>query len=600
MLEIEIKINTIKKLIDSSNFAAADREINPLINAHPDNADLWHIKSISTRKLGRIKDSVFCLNKALDISPNHELALLGLANIQRVNGWFKESIKTYSKVLNHAPYNHDALLGKGIALNSLKDYTEAEKVLKFAIQQAPKNMEIKIAYGQSLLNLSKDDDAIKVFEEILLVEKHNLAALNNKAIALKKKCDWQAAIECLELAASISNETPEIIKNLASCYTLVGNFSGSKNLYQKAIQLNPQDTDAHHWLNKMLWEVKDPDFLDSYRHSLQKAPNSLELLFNLAHKLHLAKNLSEACLMLEKCLSINSKYVPAMIELGIIYRELNKLEQSHYILNTAVELAREHPLALEELAISYISCDQPIKALDILNKLLETNSTKQSWLAYKATALKLAKSSEYDYLCNYDHVLITDINKPNGYTSLNEFNKDLVATLREYHHAKTNPLDQSLISGSQTSEKLFDFHVPIIQSLRESFREQTLPFLASLPKDKNHPVFKLNTFDYVETDSWSVILHNSGFHKNHHHPAGWYSGPYYAQVPIQVSGSDSKQGWVKLGQPGFNMMTELQPDLIIEPKNSMMIRFPSYFWHGTIPFSSDQERITVPCDIIPK
>ena len=597
---LEDKLNVINKLIASAEFSAADREINPLINQHPQNAKLWNIKAITTKNLGRLKDTLFCLNKSLSADPNYKPALLGLANLQSTNSWFKESIESFNKILDLDSKNSEALFGKGHSLNQRGNFAEAIKVLETANLLDNRNVNIKIAYGQSLLNLDKNDEAIKLFDDVLLIEGHNLAALNNKAVALKKKCEWQAAIECLKTANSLSKDKPEIIKNLASCYTLTGDFETSKRLYQKAIQINPQDMDAHHWLNKMLWEIKDADFLESYKHSLEKAPNSLELLFNFAHKLHLAKNLKESKSALEKCLKINSKYVPALIELGIIYREMNQLEQSHKVLLQALSLADQHPIVLEELAISFISCDQPLKAIEILNKLLETDSTKQSWLAYKATALKLANSSEYDYLCNYDFVLATEINIPKGFSSLSEFNTELVATLREYHHSKIHPLDQSLISGSQTSEKLFDFHVPIIQSLRESFREQTLPFLASLPKDKNHPVFKLNTLDYVETDSWSVILHNSGFHKNHHHPAGWYSGPYYAQVPTQVSGSDSKQGWVKLGQPGFNMMSKLEPDVIIEPKNSMMIRFPSYFWHGTIPFTSEQERITVPCDIIPK
>ena len=37
----------------------------------------------------------------------------------------------------------------------------------------------------------------------------------------------------------------------------------------------------------------------------------------------------------------------------------------------------------------------------------------------------------------------------------------------------------------------------------------------------------------------------------------------------------------------------------IEPKPGHLVFFPSYFWHGTYPFESEEPRMTVPCDIDP-
>ena len=31
----------------------------------------------------------------------------------------------------------------------------------------------------------------------------------------------------------------------------------------------------------------------------------------------------------------------------------------------------------------------------------------------------------------------------------------------------------------------------------------------------------------------------------------------------------------------------------------MLVLFPSYFWHGTVPFVSDQPRLTVAFDAVP-
>lgn len=592
-------INVIINNIQRNDFSLADKQLNGMLNAHPNDLQLWHLKSITTYSLGRFSDSEFSIKKVLAIDPNHIPALENLAKLQKRHDFFDEAITTYKRILNISKNNLDTLFNLGVILNLMADYNQAELYLEKAYNKDKNNIKITIAYGQSLLNQDKNKQALLLFEKILRKDANNLAALNNKGIALKKLCYWDKAIDCLKHAYIIAPKQIEIIKNLASCYALIGNFKKSKSLYLDAISINELDKDAHHWLNQQLWENKDPEFLSSYRNTLKKHPKATELLFDMGHKLHQANDFNQAKEVLKKAVKSNKNHTPSIVELGVVLRELNELESSQELIQQAYALNTNNLTAKEELGKSYLSCDEPAKALKIFNELLETNPNQQGWLAYKTTALKLMGSAEYDYLCNYDHVLITDISPPPGYKDLATFNKSLIKTLRQYHHAKTNPLDQSLVTGSQTSEKLFDYHVPIIQELRQCFREQTLDFLARLPKDNKHPVLSKNTGDFIETDSWSVILHNNGFHKNHHHPAGWYSGPYYAQIPEVVKDSPDKQGWVKFGQPGFNMMTKLEPDLIVQPTEGMMVRFPSYFWHGTIPFKSSEERITVPGDIIP-
>ncbi|MGH8111927.1 MAG: putative 2OG-Fe(II) oxygenase, partial [Rhodanobacteraceae bacterium] len=35
------------------------------------------------------------------------------------------------------------------------------------------------------------------------------------------------------------------------------------------------------------------------------------------------------------------------------------------------------------------------------------------------------------------------------------------------------------------------------------------------------------------------------------------------------------------------------------PQTGMLVLFPSYFWHGTVPFSDDDTRLTVAFDAVP-
>jgi hypothetical protein len=53
------------------------------------------------------------------------------------------------------------------------------------------------------------------------------------------------------------------------------------------------------------------------------------------------------------------------------------------------------------------------------------------------------------------------------------------------------------------------------------------------------------------------------------------------------------------GIPDSALGLELSPRRIEPPQVGRLLIFPSYFWHGTIPFESEQQRLTVAFDALP-
>ena len=41
------------------------------------------------------------------------------------------------------------------------------------------------------------------------------------------------------------------------------------------------------------------------------------------------------------------------------------------------------------------------------------------------------------------------------------------------------------------------------------------------------------------------------------------------------------------------------PEHFVEPKPGMLALFPSYFWHGTVPFEDGGRRLTAAFDVVP-
>lgn len=87
----------------------------------------------------------------------------------------------------------------------------------------------------------------------------------------------------------------------------------------------------------------------------------------------------------------------------------------------------------------------------------------------------------------------------------------------------------------------------------------------------------------------------------HIHPPPWLSGVYYVTVPDGVGRDDGDRfGWIEFGRIGYTFPLPVEPERRpLRPQEGLMVLFPSYFDHRSLPFRSDGERISVAFDAVP-
>ncbi|MBT3562455.1 MAG: hypothetical protein HN493_00840 [Gammaproteobacteria bacterium] len=177
--------------------------------------------------------------------------------------------------------------------------------------------------------------------------------------------------------------------------------------------------------------------------------------------------------------------------------------------------------------------------------------------------------------------------------------------LTEYHTSEHHPLEQTLRQGTQTQGNLFARENRLLQLLKNSFRgviTRHIKKMQDIPPP--YPGFSTER-DFDFSASWSVRLRDQGFHTQHIHPMGWFSSAYYVDLPqeLESSADDAtpadQGGWIKFGEPNLKCTPPLQAQHIVKPKVGKLILFPSYMWHGTIPFKSAETRTTVVFDVAP-
>jgi hypothetical protein len=224
----------------------------------------------------------------------------------------------------------------------------------------------------------------------------------------------------------------------------------------------------------------------------------------------------------------------------------------------------------------------------------------QYLIALQATALRLLGDERYAQLCDYPNlVLPLTIEPPPPWTDLAAFLADLTASLNRLHDPNGHALlFQSLRHGTETTQDLTRSTDPAVRGLFQAFAAPISRYLEHIGKGTD-PLRRRNNDRWRFNGSWSVRLRNSGFHMSHVHPRGWISSAFYVELPDIMAEGRTDEGILSFGKPGILTTPALEAEYSVRPTPGMLVLFPSYFWHGTIPFESPQPRLTVAFDAVP-
>lgn len=236
--------------------------------------------------------------------------------------------------------------------------------------------------------------------------------------------------------------------------------------------------------------------------------------------------------------------------------------------------------------------DDAVAAID---RELSTDRAAAAW-PYASVAWRLAGDPRWEWLEGNLEGLISIVDLTSELGDI----ASLERTLRRLHSARGEYLDQSVRGGVQTDGPLFSRIDPEIRALRSAIVRAVERHVHNLPApDPHHPMLRYPRDRRVRfSGSWSVLLRSGGHHSNHVHPEGWISSAFYVALPQRSPGDRERAGWLTLGEPQRELAVDLAPFRSIEPRVGQLVLFPSWMWHGTVPFQ-EGERMTVAFDVRP-
>ena len=595
------QLNRAIGLIQNNHHADAEALLTPLLNQSITDADVWQLIALARKGRLDLAGAEIAFKQSIDLHAAPAV-VTNLGNLYRQMGREQDALDCYDRALQAAPSHLPARVNKGRSLLALSRLEEAATLYTNILGELPEHANARVGLAQSLQRSGQHRAAMLHFEKVLSHEPENAAALNGLGVIQKVSGRPREASRILKRAAASAPTLPEVRTNLASALALSGEEAEAISEYREALRLDPLNPELHDWLNGYLSTLAHPDYLHSYAEALDQHPSAGPLAIAYARKLLLGQQ-GETALQVLAAVPIDGDHTRAYLacERRHILREIGEFDDAVSAAREAHQLLPDLPRNTLELATAIMAAGADYEeSVACLRPLISLETCGQDTWATYATALRYSQHrDEYDQLIDYEkYVGMRHIEAPEGYSNLTTFLQTLREHLLSLHITRHHPVGQSLQHGTQTLDDLFSRDEPVIDALKVGLANAIQSFTQGLPSGTDHPVTNRHTGLIAFSDSWSVLLRQKGFHKNHYHSHGWLSSAFYLMVPDVVN-AGGKEGWIKFGEPGFRAREPLGPEYWLKPEEGALAIFPSYLWHGTEALQSDVERMTVGFDVLP-
>lgn len=427
------------------------------------------------------------------------------------------------------------------------------------------------------------------------------------------------------------------VLSLATQHHQAGRLQQAQALYREVLKADANNADALHLLGVLASQVGEHDkALSLIEHAVQQGPQNSQFHASLAGVLHTLGRIDQAIAALARAHKIDPGDAVILTNMGALRQERGQLDEAIADYRRAAELNPEHADAYYNLATALKDLgklDDAIAALrravkirpesahshvvlagyllergDFESALQACESALQVMplniraLGFKSAALTgLGRYDALHELVDFDRLVAQRrVRPPSEFSSLGEFNAALIDHVRSHPSMIRDPIDGATRGGDHTEELLVEPKGPVA-FFERIVNDAVGDYLRTLPVDPNHPYLAHRPRRWQLT-VWGVVLRAQGHQIAHIHPGGWVSGVYYAKLPTVVnSGTDRPAGWIEFGRPPEEFSGEAAPDVrLCKPEEGLLMLFPSYLYHRTVPYESKDERVSIAFDTLPE
>lgn len=587
--------------LQSGNLMAAEIALAPLFSGKlPANPDLLNLAGTLRMKQGRLVEAASLFHQAALAAPREPIFAFNLGLTLSRLGRAQEAETALRAALKHKPDFVAAAFELGALLHRTGKLDEAEKHFRQVLKLAPVHPHADLALAAILVDAGRPAEAETASRRGLsaAAEPRLKAQLYLQlAQALRRQRKDSEALAVLDTAEKLDPALPNLGRHRAETLQNLNRFDEAVDAFEREIMRAPADPALHHDYNALLYQLgRSADFLKSY----DRGPKSRELLLGKASLLIREKRHAEAHALYAALQARDPDDRLAATGVAQSLTGMGRHAEAVALYESLLARHRDDASLFSIAAEPALLAGDPQKAAWFCEQGLASAPDNPSCLALLSIASRILEDGRDEAINRYDTLVRSfDLDPPEGFSDMASFNAELNGELDRLHPRSRELIDQSLRGGTQTPGHLFPAGLPLVAKLKQRIDDAVGRYIAELDRDARHPLLSRHTKGFRYSGSWSSRLKDSGFHVNHIHPDGWISSCYYVSVPEAVKDQTARQGWIKFGEPPFDANLKQPIRRTIQPAPGRLVLFPSYMWHGTVPFHDTSARTTIAFDVVP-
>lgn len=280
----------------------------------------------------------------------------------------------------------DELMARAVTLQNMGQPADAEPVFRQLLEQRPDDPDILMALGVSALLQGDADGAVPLLARSLRRRHHNAAGFSNLCAALRTLGRLDQAVVAGREAVLLDPNLDLAHHNLASVLLDQGDHEGAleplrryialvpdaslqrfllatslmalnqhaeaEPVWRELLRLTPQDGRAHANLGVVLKNLRRyEEAIEAYRTAMVLTPDEAAVMNNMGLSLSQLGDRDEAAaLWLRRAIRVKPDFADAWLNLGLVMRNQNRIEQAMAFCHKALAVDPEHAEAQTLLA----------------------------------------------------------------------------------------------------------------------------------------------------------------------------------------------------------------------------------------------------------
>ena len=600
LANLEFYLHRANGLFQGGRTAEAWTILAPLYASIEGHAGALRLFALVAHAAGRTDDAVTAL-KRIAVLENDPADILGaIADTYGKAGRHAEAHDQWAAMVARYPQIIEAHLNCAVAASNAERHDAAVEAADAGLKRFPGEARLLATKAMALKNADRIEDAVALFEIAVAADPQRALTRHNQAVTLRAAFRFDEACDAFAEAKRLGMQGAEFHSNWAAAALEARRIEQAERLYLDALRADPEHPEARRGLTRLKIEYRGgEDAFAHFEEAARQRPKIQKPWLDWSKALMLNRQHEAALAVAEQGLAA----IPGSFALAGVKSYIQGLTgDAPAALDQLESLLRKQPndAGLESLIAEIaFRAARPERAAELLERRTARDPRDQLAWSNLALAWRLMGDEREHWLCDYEgFVMVVEVPSADG-ASPGEYAAEIASVLEPLHVTTFEPGDQTLRGGTQTGGSLFSRPDPAIQRFRQAVTLAAAKAVADLPDDPAHPFLGRKSGRFAFSGSWSVRLAAGGHHVSHVHPEGWMSSAYYARLPTGDEEARGRhEGWIQFGASPEHLGFDLPPRRIVEPRPGRLVLFPSYMWHGTIPFESG-DRLTAAFDYQP-